>query len=156
MLRRRWFALRAVCSFGEAGLALRIFLVASAIRLIFRLPLPRVQSVLEPRLTPTAADPIRVERIVAIVTAVLEAGRPLIRRGCLTRGATLYYFLRRAGLDVQLSFGMDDTGAVGGGQLGMVGHCWLVKDGVPYLEARDPRQLYTEVYRLPVATWRAA
>jgi hypothetical protein len=29
-----------------------------------------------------------------------------------------------------------------------VGHCWLVKDGVPFMEARDPRPLYAEMYRI--------
>jgi hypothetical protein len=53
---------------------------------------------------------------------------------------THYYFLRRAGLDVELSFGMgklDDQYA---------GHCWLVKDGEPFLEDSDPRPRYATMY----------
>jgi hypothetical protein len=71
---------------------------------------------------------------------MLEAARPLVRRGCLTRGLTLYASLRRAGVDVQLTFGMGPTGAAVDGY---DGHCWLVLDGEPYLEQRDPRQHYT-------------
>jgi hypothetical protein len=78
-----------------------------------------------------------------VVLAALRVGRPLVRRGCLTRGITLYYFLRRAGADVRLCFGL---GAVDGGD-GFDGHCWLVLAGEPYLEPRDPRPLYTEMYR---------
>jgi hypothetical protein len=76
---------------------------------------------------------------------MLQAGRPLVRRGCLTRGVTLYYCLRRAGVDVGLTFGM---GRVDGGD-GFDGHCWLVKGGEPYLEARDPRDHYVPMYSFP-------
>lgn len=53
---------------------------------------------------------------------------PGIRRSCLTRGVTLYYFLTRAGVDVSLCFGVGTVEGV------MGAHCWLVKDGEPYLE----------------------
>jgi len=46
-------------------------------------------------------------------------------------------------MDVSLCFGM---GKIDGE---FVGHCWLVKDGVPFLELRDPRPWYSEMYRLP-------
>jgi len=29
-----------------------------------------------------------------------------------------------------------------------VGHCWLVRQGEPYLEKEDPRSLYTEMYHI--------
>jgi hypothetical protein len=62
----------------------------------------------------------------------------------LTRGLTLFWFLRRAGLNVELRFGLDPSvGAAADG------HCWLTLDGEPYLEARDP-QRFTELYRLPL------
>lgn len=155
MLPRRWSALRAVRSPGEATLAFRAFLVAATVPVLFRLPLPRVQAVLEPRRTPSAIGKGSIDQTIEVILGVLEAGRPLLRRGCLTRGATLYYFLCRAGLDVCLCFGMDVTGAVAGGRFGQIGHCWLVRDGTPYLETHDPRSLYSEVYRLPLDAWRA-
>jgi hypothetical protein len=68
----------------------------------------------------------------------------------LTCGITLYYFLKRAGADVDLCFGL---GAVDGGD-GFDGHCWLVLAGEPYLEPRDPRPLYTEMYRFGKARRR--
>jgi hypothetical protein len=55
--------------------------------------------------------------------------------------------VRSPGVDVRLVFGMEDTGRVGGRQFGQIGHCWLVKDDTPYLEARDPRSLFSEVCR---------
>jgi hypothetical protein len=78
----------------------------------------------------------------------IRAGRPLVRPGCLTRGVTRYYFFRRDGMDVSLCFGMGQVE----GQF--VGHCWLVKDGVPFMEPRDPRPLYAEMYRISGTTRR--
>jgi hypothetical protein len=91
----------------------------------------------------TAADVERLDRLMALAPRV---GRPLIRPGCLTRGVTLFWFLRRAGLDVELRFGLDSTcdGTPDG-------HCWLALDGEPFLERRDPRPRFAELYRLPLA-----
>lgn len=74
----------------------------------------------------------------------LRAAWPLVRRGCLTRGLTRFYFLRRAGFPVALRFGLGEID----GRL--EGHCWVVLDGEPLLERRDPRALYTETWRIPL------
>jgi hypothetical protein len=80
------------------------------------------------------------------MTLAPRIARPLVRTGCLTRGITLFWFLRRSGLDVELRFGIDagDTDPVDG-------HCWLTLGGEPYLERRDPRPRFSELYRLPLA-----
>jgi hypothetical protein len=31
-----------------------------------------------------------------------------------------------------------------------VGHCWLIRNGKPFLENQDPRLLFAEVYKFPV------
>ena len=80
---------------------------------------------------------------------LLSAGRPVVRPGCLTRGLTHYYFLRRAGVDVQLRYGLGQP--IGEGD----GHCWLVRDGEPFLERVDPRERYVETYSIPRAHARA-
>jgi len=87
-------------------------------------------------------DRDRVERIAECVEMVIRKGRPLIRPGCLTRGVTRYYFFRRDGMDVSLCFGMGKV------KEEFVGHCWLVKDGVPFMEPHDPRPRYAEMYRI--------
>ena len=74
---------------------------------------------------------------------MIRWGRPLVRPGCLTRGITGYYILRRAGLDVALCFGMGSVR-----DPGAAGHCWLVLGGEPVLEAADPRAAFTELVRL--------
>jgi hypothetical protein len=74
--------------------------------------------------------------------SIIRRGRPVVRPGCLTRGVTLYYGLRREGLDVALCFG------VGSAEGQMAGHCWLEMDGAPLLEGTDPRAVFTEVVRV--------
>ena len=148
-LRGRVAIVREVADRGDVLLFARSCGFALLLPLLLRLPLPRLKTLLEPATAPTAVEPEERERIVASVQAMLLAGAPLIRRGCLTRGVTLYYFLRRAGVDVALCFGMGrghDTAD------GFDGHCWLVLEGEPYLEQRDPRPLYTEMYSF---SWRS-
>jgi hypothetical protein len=82
------------------------------------------------------------EKIIAYVDSVFQACGPFIRRGCLTRGITLYYFLRRAGVNVTLCFGIGKVENV------FAGHCWLVRDDRPFLESSDPRLMFTPIYSI--------
>jgi hypothetical protein len=127
----------------EALLALRILVFAVAVPWLLRLKLPRLRSLLEPRHAPALSDPAEVQRIVRYVDAVIRLASPLVRRGCLTRGVTLYYFLRRAGVPVSLRFGLGRVNEQD------TGHCWLVKDGQPFLEVRDPRPFFAAIYSIP-------
>jgi hypothetical protein len=69
-------------------------------------------------------------------------GYPLVRQGCLTRAVTLYWFLARAGVPVELRFGIARTGEADG-------HAWLALDGAAYLETTDPEPKFTVTYRIP-------
>jgi hypothetical protein len=128
-------------SLSDVFLFFQVLLFAAAVPFLLRLKLSRVETLLEPRI-PSSTDRDRLEEITGYVETAIRVGRPLVRPGCLTRGVTRYYFFRRDGLDVSLCFGM--------GQIKeeFVGHCWLVKDGVPFMEARDPRPVYVEMYRI--------
>ena len=126
-------------------LSVRIFAVAASVPVLMRLKLARMAGLLEPASPARAADPAEVERLIERIERVLRSGYPLVRTGCLTRGITLFYFLRRAGVDVRLAFGMGRP--VGDDE----GHCWLVKDGLPYLEKVDPRDTFAEIYSIPPA-----
>ena len=114
--------------------------------LLVRAGLPRLQRWLEPSTPsapPTGADVGRVaQQYGRWVDGIVRRGHPVVRRGCLTRGVTLYSALRRAGLDVSLCFG------VGRDPAGVTGHCWLDLDGQPLLERADPRSVFTEMVRL--------
>ena len=140
---RRLEVLRHLRSLNDVVLVLRIFGFAVAVPWLVRRKLSTVATVLEPTHAPLTPEPASIHKIAGYVDLVLRVGRPLIRPGCLTRGLTLYYFLSRAGLDVTLCFGMGNVGGT------YVGHCWVAKDGEPFLEARDPRPVFTVVYSFP-------
>ena len=126
----------------------RVVVVAALVPLITRLPLERQRRILEPR-RPRRADPVRAGWVEHEVDGLIVAARPLVRPGCLTRGLTHYYFLRRAGVEVELVYGVDP------GAQPPEGHCWLVRDGEPYLEATDPTGRFVETYRISPARSRA-
>jgi hypothetical protein len=83
---------------------------------------------------------------VARVDSLLAAARPLVRSGCLVRGLTLYRVLRCAGAEVSLRFGV---GPMDGQENGMAAHCWIVYQGQPLAEPRDPRPLFAETWSIP-------
>lgn len=141
--RRRLDALRQLRRPADLVLFLHIVVVAAAVPILVRMKLTRLGVLLEPREAPPLPEPGRIQEIISTVELALRNGRPLVRGGCLTRGVTLYYFLRRAGVPVSLCFGMGQF------EGDFVGHCWLVKDGEPFLESRDPRPLYAAVYTIP-------
>ena len=126
---------------------LRIFLFMLAVPWLQRLRLPQLNTRLDGghgQQTGDAWDKSEVESILRDVDGALRIGRPFVRSNCLSRGITNYYFLRKAGLDVGLCFGVSEPGDE---PLG--GHCWLINEGEPLAEPFDPRQSYTTVYSFP-------
>jgi hypothetical protein len=121
-----------------------------AVPALVRLKLSRLERVLEPRRPLSPPNEHTVRRTIELVESVLLLGRPLLRPSCLTRGVTLHYFLRRAGVDVRLCFGI---GHPDGKEI--AGHCWLEVDRRPFLERCDPRPVFVETYRIPSARGRA-
>ena len=119
-----------------------VALVALAAPMLARLKLPRLATLLGRGRAASAPDPARIDDLVASVASVLQFAAALIRPTCITRGLVLYHFLRRAGLDVQLCFG------AGYPQGQFEAHCWLVYEEKPFMEPRDPRQWFTELYRM--------
>lgn len=124
-------------------LPVRVLLFGLAVPLLLRRGPERMAHLLEPAAPPQpAADPAAARDLAHRIDRWLRAGWPLVRRGCLTRGITQYRFLRRAGFDVSLRFGLGEVNGK------FEGHCWLVQDGQPFLEKRDPRPIYTEMWRI--------
>ena len=134
-------------SIPDLLLFFQVLFFAAAVPFLMRLKLSRLESLLEPKI-PSSGDRDRVEQIAEYVEVAIREGRPLVRPGCLTRGVTRYYFFRRDGMDVSLCFGMGQV------KEEFAGHCWLVKDGVPFMETRDPRPLYAEMYRISATARR--
>lgn len=138
--------------------AARILLFAAAVPLILRLrKLPDLPAWLEPRSPREPRDsrshppsPAEVDSLVRRIDALIAAGRPFVRTGCLVRGLTLYRFLRRAGAEVSLRFG---AGEMDGS---FAAHCWIVYQGEPLAEPRDPRPLFTETWRIEPSSLETA
>ena len=84
------------------------------------------------------------EDLVRRIDGLLRLGWPVVRRGCLVRGLTLYRFLREAGFDVTLCFGMGRPEGVDD----FTGHCWVELGGKALAEKREPRPIYTETFRI--------
>jgi hypothetical protein len=146
-LTRRLEATRYAVANAEPILFVQVMAFASAVPLLMRLRPRTLDRLLtrRPRRAVTDAD-AAVARIVGHFGMVSRVASPLVRSGCLTRGLTFYYFLRRAGVDVSLSFGMRRVA----GQFS--GHCWLTRGGTPFLEREDPRPLYAHVFSIPAAS----
>lgn len=120
----------------------RVFAFAAVVHPLMRLNIAKVAGIVEPGKDVRRPRDDRSQRIAKYVEIAIRRGAPVVRPGCLTRGLTRYYFLRRAGMDVTLCFGMGRRNGA------FVGHCWLVKDGEPYLENEDPRLWYIEMHRI--------
>jgi hypothetical protein len=128
---------------------LRVLLFASLAPLILRFrKLPDLPAWIEPASGPARSplppppSPEFVTALVRRIDALLVAGRPIVRTGCMVRGLTLYRFLRRAGADVSLRFG---AGAIRGE---FAAHCWIVYAGEPLEEIVDPRPIFAETWRI--------
>lgn len=148
-MRSSWWS-RAREPLAETLLSVRVLLFAALVPLLLRLcKLPDLPSWIEPRrrsLPPPGPSPEPSPEEIAALTErideLLIAGRPAVRTGCMVRGLTLYRFLRRAGADVSLRFGV---GTIRGD---FAAHCWIVYRGEPLAETHDPRPLFTETWRI--------
>ncbi|MEO7555591.1 MAG: lasso peptide biosynthesis B2 protein [Acidimicrobiales bacterium] len=129
------------------ALLVRVVAIGASVPLLMRLSLPRLAAVLSMATGRTGMSGCpsedHVQRVATCVAAVQGGRVPLVRSGCLTRGVTLYWLLRRAGVPVELCFGMDKVD----GEL--AGHCWLVRDGRPYLEPAEFPDSFPAFYRIP-------
>lgn len=120
----------------------QLFLFAYFIVPLFlRLPIRKLHALLRLSKINKVKNDDCINRITTLMKTLLQRQRPFFSTYCLTKGITLYYFLRRAGLDVKLCFG------VGHKEENIFAHCWLEQNGFPYLEKGDPQKLYTEMYR---------
>ncbi len=137
-------SLRRLCNPRRALLLLRIFAFAALVPLLARLKPRTLDDLLGSGAAHDELDPDSALRIVTYVEFVLAHGRPVVRPSCITRGLTLYYFLRRGGADVALCFGVGNLAG------NVAGHCWLIRNGEAYLEPEDPGDRFTEMYRLPL------
>src|SRR5262249_59393343 len=101
----------------ELPLFLRLSALAAIAPLLMRLPLPRIRAFAARPRRPREL-PVTVARLDWLMALAPQVAHPLVRRGCLTRGVTLLWLLRRSGLDLELRVGADPLSAAA------AGHCW--------------------------------
>jgi hypothetical protein len=66
-----------------------------------------------------------------------------VKNPCLLRSLILFRLFRRVGFDVQIHFGVKKNDSL------LEGHSWLLLNGVFFLEQKDPKLTYTQVYSYP-------
>ena len=131
-------------SVRDALLFGHMFVFAMLLPLYLRRDVASLATFLEPRRPRPQAPWATLEKIQRYADAVCASR--FVRAECLVRGVMRHHFLRRAGLSIGLVFGM---GTVNGR---LEGHCWLVKDGRPFLEAHDPEPCFTRMVAFPMVT----
>jgi hypothetical protein len=106
-VRDRVHALTLLRGARDWRLLIDVIVVGAAVPALMRLPLPRLARLVTRRTGLRQPASTEIERLERVVTLAPRIAHPLVRSGCLTRGLTLYWFLRAAGLDVELRFGLD-------------------------------------------------
>ena len=150
ILSRRWAILREIEGAAGAWLFLRALGFGVAVPALMRLSLLTLNRRLSRRFPvpgTLAPDSPCGQAVRRGVDGALAWGRPLVRSGCLSRGLTRYYFLRRAGIAVTLVFGIPRKEGV---LLTEPGHCWLEWAGKPIWEDRDPGLGFVPIYQMPM------
>ncbi len=133
-------ALRRLHGARESLLLAGVLVMAPVVPALMRLPMPTVDRLLR-RTRPRSPRRLSDERVAAVVEVAQQFAHPVVRRGCLTRGVSLFWLL---GGDLRLCFG------IGGADDDFSGHCWLERDGEPHLEKVDPRERFPPQFELPL------
>ena len=133
-------------------LLMGVALFALFVPVLTRLPIRRLQAVLEWPRSGSTPDIARARQVIRYTDLVCYRARRLIPSKCLARSITLYFFLRLCGVKTSLVFGIGTSDEKGNATSAFPGHCWLVRDGEPYLEDDDPRLFFTPMYAFEAST----
>lgn len=125
---------------GDLWLLLRIAALASVMPVLLRwMKLPVLLNLLDSRNTSAAVEMGQVDRIVGFTHFVLRKSRLGKRSWCLRRSLLLYHFLGKAGLPVEINFGIQKVN-------GLEGHAWLTHGGEVYLDKEEFTSSYAVIY----------
>lgn len=107
------------------------------------LPLPKAFAAMSPRLGSPPGDQRKTEAIVNALDTLLTARIPLIPPQCWRRAVVLHRFLRHAGIDTVIVFGVRTDGT-----RTVEAHAWVESEGQPFAEAADTAA-YQRVFEFP-------
>lgn len=121
-------------------MALAYLAVSALARL---LPLPKAFAILSPGLSSRVGDERSTDAIVNALDTLLTARVPFIRPQCWRRAVVLHRFLRGAGVDTVIVFGVRTDGG-----RTVEAHAWVERCGRPFAEAADTSS-YQRVFEFP-------
>ena len=135
---------------------MRILSLIAVLPVILRfLSIPRLMKVLTPSATKKSRKPVDDkgrDRIVKYTDYLLSRNFWMFKSTCLRRSLVLYHFLRRAGINVQICFGVRYKGDLQKKEVSMEleGHAWLFYKGAIFLERNAAMTTeYTVTYCFP-------
>ena len=131
--------------FSHLRLWLQVLGVVLVLQLLLRFDLSRILGWLDVERADRALDSSSASELVPIVNAVIARLGPLVGSMCLTRTLTLFTFLRRRGVPLEVHLGIEQHGF--DADVSFRGHCWLVYEQDPLYERSDPREHYRLLYR---------
>jgi hypothetical protein len=148
-IKNRSRILRDLRNAREIWCFFQVLLFALCVPCLFLFKVTSLSRWLEKRIENGSVDRVNETECMLVLRCIdmaIAFGKPLVRPSCLVLGLTRYHFLRRSGMDVKLCFGaaMD----AGGELLVANGHCWLEKNGEPFLEKTDPRLRFLPIYTM--------
>jgi hypothetical protein len=143
-------------SLWDVLLFIRIIFLAAVLRAMLRLlSIPRLMKLLTPRTISDsrnpATDEVR-EKIVKYTDYIFGLNFWMFKNTCLRRSLVLYHFLRQAGIDVQICFGVryKEDSQQEGSSKELEGHAWLLYKGDIFLERNAAMASeYTVTYCFP-------
>lgn len=101
-----------------------VFLLASALPVLLRFfSLPSVMKYLTPEKSEENPLQWKINLIVNAVNKILGIGFFIFHPTCLKKSLILYHFLRKAGMNVVIHFGVKKNGCA------LDGHSWITKNG---------------------------
>ena len=143
-------------SLQDAALFMRMFSLVTLLPAMLKLlSIPRLMKLLTPRGTTNFRKPVDDkgrDRIVKYTDYLQGRNVWMFKSTCLRRSLVLYHFLRRAGVNVQICFGVRYKGELQqeGSSKELEGHAWLLYKGEIFLE-RNAAMVrgYTVTYCFP-------
>lgn len=126
-------------------LSLQVLAMVLVLQLLLRFDLSRVLGWLDVERPDSPLDAASASELVPIVNAVIAGLGPLVGSVCLTRTLTLFTFLRRRGVPLEVHLGIEQHGF--DADVRFRGHCWLVYEQAPLHERSDPRERFRLLYR---------
>ncbi len=143
-------------SVQDAVLFMQMFSLVTVLPAMLKLlSIPRLMKLLTPRdmTIPLNHDTFEVrDKIVKYADYILGRSFWIFKSTCLKRSLVLYHFLRRAGINVQICFGVrykEDSPRKGSSKE-LEGHAWLLCMGEIFLERNAAMvREYTVTYCFP-------